>query len=182
MRVVTTREASQLTGISTNKLREWTSRRALIPADIRPKSQGSPAKYLWQTILLLRIVVTLHDGFHIELQAHRQLFASLRRGLRGVSFVDLSGKALAIYADERWAWVDEAEASLPTNDAILIRLTPHLDALSQGFGLPRPSSFPVSSISSRSEPWTKCRLLLACHADQVWLQRARPRGGGSPRE
>src|SRR5216684_3758497 len=98
MRVVTTREASQLTGLSTNKLREWTSRRALIPADVRPKSQGSPAKYSWQTILLLRIAVTLRDRFHIELQAHRQVFASLRRGLNGTSFVALWGKSLAIQA------------------------------------------------------------------------------------
>ena len=126
MRVVTTREASRLTGISTNKLREWTSRRALILADVRPKSQGSPAKYSWQTILLLRIAVTLRDRFHVELHAHRQLFTSLRRGLRGMSFIGLWGKALAIYADNGWAWVDETEARLRTNDAILIRLSPHL--------------------------------------------------------
>jgi DNA-binding transcriptional MerR regulator len=81
MRVITTREASQLTGLSTNKLREWTSRRALIPADVRPKSQGSPAKYSWQTILLLRVAATLRGSFHLELQAHRQVFASLRRDL-----------------------------------------------------------------------------------------------------
>ena len=142
MRVVTTREASQLTGLSTNKLREWTSRRALIPADVRPKSQGSPAKYSWQTILLLRIAVTLRERFHLELQAQLQVFASLRRGLHGTSFVALWGKSLAIQADNLWSWVDDAGAASLPGDAIIIRLAPHLEALSLGFSLPRPSSSP----------------------------------------
>lgn len=163
MRVVTTREASQLTGLSTNKLREWTCRRALIPADIRPKSQGSPAKYTWQTILLLRIAVTLHDCFHLELQAHCQVFASLHRDLRGTSFIALWGKSLAIHADHRWVWVDDDEAGPLAGDAILIRLAPHLEALSQGFALPRPSGspgqldlFPVQVLASIQAPsWPK---------------------------
>ena len=142
MRVVTTRKASQLTGLSTNKLREWTSRRALIPADIRPKSQGSPAKYSWQTILLLRIAVTLRDRFHLELQAHRQVFAGLRRDLRRMSFIALWSKSLAIHTDHHWAWVDDTELGVLSGDAILIRLAPHLEALSHGFGLPQPSSSP----------------------------------------
>ena len=37
MTLVATRRASELTGLSTSKLREWTSRRALIPADVTPK-------------------------------------------------------------------------------------------------------------------------------------------------
>jgi hypothetical protein len=142
MRVVTTREASQLTGLSTNKLREWTSRRALIPADVRPKSQGSLAKYSWQTILLLRIAVTLRERFHLELQAQLQVFASLRRGLHGTSFVPLWGKSLAIQADNLWSWVDDAGAASLPGDAIIIRLAPHLEVLSLGFALPRPSSSP----------------------------------------
>jgi len=154
MHVVATREASQLTGLSTNKLREWTSRRALIPADIRPKKQGSPAKYSWQTILLLRIAVTLRDHFHLELQAHRQVFASLRRSLHGTSFVGLWGKSLAIHADQRWTWIDDDAAGPLARDTMFIRLDPHLEALSQGFALPRPSSsagqldlFPAQSVA-----------------------------------
>lgn len=139
MRVVSTRDASRLTGLSTNKLREWTSRRALIPADIRPKSQGSPAKYSWQTILLLRIAVTFRDHFHLELQAHRPVFASVRSSLRKTSFLALWGKSLVLHADRRWAWLDDAETR-PVADALIIRLEPHLDILSQGFALPRPSA------------------------------------------
>jgi hypothetical protein len=66
MRLVPTRDAIRLTGLSAPKLREWTSRRALIPADIPPKNQGSPAQYSWQTILLLRLAVTLRDRFHMS--------------------------------------------------------------------------------------------------------------------
>lgn len=142
MQLVPTREASRLTGLSTNKLREWTSRRALIPADIPPKSQGSPAKYSWQTILLLRIAVTLRREFHLELQAHRPVFASVRRELRGASFIALWGKSLAIHANQRWTWVNDDDAGPLGGDAIFIRLAPHLEALSQGFALPRPSASP----------------------------------------
>lgn len=142
MRVVTTREASELTGLSTGKLREWTSRRALIPADVRPKSQGSPAKYTWQTILLLRIAVILRDRFHLELQAHRHIFASLRRELRGTSSVTLWGKSLAIHADGRWSLLSPIDSAAPDGDAPLIKLEPHLRALSVSFALPNPSSIP----------------------------------------
>ena len=118
MRLVTTREASRLTGLSTNKLREWTSRRALIPADVPPKSQGSPARYSWQTILLLRIAVTLRDRFHLELQAHRQVLTSLHQSLRATSFVSLWGKSLAIDPDQCWSWIDDADGGRMVGDAM----------------------------------------------------------------
>ncbi|MEQ9586836.1 MAG: hypothetical protein RJS97_02600 [Parvibaculaceae bacterium] len=142
MRTVTTRDAIRLTGLSTAKLREWTSRRALIPADVPPKSQGSPARYSWQTILLLRIAVTMRDRLHLELQAHRQVFAGLHTSLRTTSFVSLWGKSLAIDPDQCWSWIDDADFGAVTGDAILIRLSPHLDALSQDFALSRPSRMP----------------------------------------
>lgn len=81
MRLVTTPVASKLTGLSTEKLREWTSRRALVPADVRPKRKGSPAKFGWQTVLVLRIAVLLRDCFNLELQANRTSFASLKKEL-----------------------------------------------------------------------------------------------------
>lgn len=142
MRMVTTREAVRLTGLSTTKLREWTSRRALIPADVPPKRQGSPARYSWQTILLLRIAVTLRDRFHLELQAHRQVLAGLNTSLRTTSFVSLWGKSLVIDPDQCWSWIDDADFGAVTGDVILIRLSPHLDALSQDFALPQPTRMP----------------------------------------
>jgi len=136
MQLVATREAVQLTGLSSATLREWTSRRALIPADIPPKNQGSPARYGWQTILLLRLAVVLRDRFHLGLQAHRSLFAGLKIGLSGTSFIVLWGKALVLQGDGRWSLVDEMDNTPSREDVIIIRLQAHLEALSRGLSLP----------------------------------------------
>lgn len=138
---VTTPTASKLTGLSTEKLREWTSRRALVPADVRPKQQGSPAKFSWQTILVLRIAVALRDRFHLELQAHRDLFAGLRNELRSRSFVALWGQSLALGGDGAWTFIDDA-GPIPNDDTLLIRLDSHLRVLSVGFALPDPATAP----------------------------------------
>jgi hypothetical protein len=124
-----TPEVSQLTGISIDTLREWTSRRALIEADLRPKSKGSPARYAWQTILLLRIAVTLRDRFHVELQASKPLFDAIRVAIRYASVRDLRGKLLAVYDSHRWAFIQEGQVFHLNSDSILMRLEPHLDVL-----------------------------------------------------
>jgi hypothetical protein len=152
MQLVPTRQALKLTGLSGPTLREWTSRRALIPADIVPKKQGSPAQYSWQTILVLRIAVTLRDKFHLELQAHSSLFVDLRRGFGGKSFIALWDKAVALHGDDDWAFVEAGGEQL-RQDAIIIRLNPHLFVLSESFALPKPVGmdgqldlFPVSTV------------------------------------
>lgn len=142
MRLVKTPDARVLTGLSTATLREWTSRRALIPADVPPKGKGSPAGFTWQTILLLRIAVTLRDRFHLELQPHRSLFASLKAVLRQTSFIGLWGKTLAIRGGSDWTLVDQAETTSLNEDAVVIYLNPHLEALSIGFALPGPMQSP----------------------------------------
>ena len=155
MRYVTTPDATVLTGLSTATLREWTSRRALIPADVPPKSKGSPAGFTWQTILLLRIALTLRDRFHLELQPHQSLFASLKAGLRRTSFIALWGKVLVLQGGDQWSLVESREAPRLAGDAVLIVLQPHLEALSVGFALPLPTAlvgqlelFPARSITN----------------------------------
>ncbi|MBN8292512.1 hypothetical protein JI664_11100 [Rhodobacter sp. NTK016B] len=152
MQLIPTRQALKLTGLSAPTLREWTSRRALIPADIPPKKQGSPAQYSWQTILVLRLAVTLRDRFHLELQAHSSLFVDLRRGFGGRSFIALWDKAVALHGDDEWTFVEAGVEQL-RQDAIVIRLNPHLLVLSEGFALPKPVGmvgqldlFPVSTV------------------------------------
>ena len=160
MRLVPTREALQLTGLSAPTLREWTSRRALIPADAPPRNQGSSAQYSWQTILLLRLAVSLRDQFHLELQAHRSLFASLRQGLRGGSFIALWDKVLALLGNDEWLLLDEDRAEPWRQDAIVILLNPHLIVLSERFSLPTRASstgqfdlFPATPVgASRRTP------------------------------
>lgn len=134
LRFVTTPVVSQLTGLSTDKLREWTSRRALIPADVRPKRKGCPAKFSWQTVLLLRIAVRLRDQFSLELQSHKASFAALRRELKTRSFIALWGQRLALNPGGEWLFLDEGDPE-PTSDYLSIRLDPHLAVLRDGFAL-----------------------------------------------
>ena len=134
LRFVTTPVVSQLTGLSTEKLREWTSRRALIPADVRPKRKGCPAKFSWQTVLLLRIAVLLRDQFSLELQSHKGSFAALREELRNRSFIALWGQRLALHHGGAWLFLDEGDPG-PVSDYLSIRLAPHLAVLRDGFAL-----------------------------------------------
>lgn len=142
MQFVSTRDATRLTGLSTEQLREWTSRRALIPPDVKPKGHGSPARYSWQTILLLRLAVTLRDRFKIELQAHKDLFTDLGSALKHMSFLGLWGKSLVIRGELRWVLADASEDSSNDlhDDCIVLKLDPHLDVLSAGFSLPQPAA------------------------------------------
>lgn len=155
MRFVKTPAAAQLTGLSTVTLREWTNRRALIPADLAPKGKGSPAGFTWHTILLLRIAVVLRDRFHFELQPHRDLFACLKAGFQRTSFIALWGKSLILRGDKNWSLVEDADGLPLAEDAVVIRLQPHLEALSAGFSLPHPARlsgqlelFPARSVDA----------------------------------
>lgn len=159
MRFVTTPQATILTGLSTVTLREWTSRRALIPADKPPRSKGSPASFTWQTILLLRVAATLRNRFHLELQPHRTLFASLKAGLRRTSFIALWDKTLVLQGGDQWSLVEAGETLPLIDDAILIVLQPHLAALSLDFALPLPripagqlELFPARPVDSTTTP------------------------------
>lgn len=131
MTYLATSDVCRLTGLSTDKLREWTSRRSLIPADVPSKQQGSPARYGWATVLVLRLAVVMRDRFHVELQANSSLFAGLRKELSKRAFLSLRGHWLALQGDGAWALVEDVD--LPPGDALLIRLDPHLAAISDGF-------------------------------------------------
>lgn len=168
MHFISTRVARRLTGLSTEQLRDWTSRRALIPADVKPKGHGSPARYSWQTILLLRIAVILRDRFKLELQAHRLLFADFGDHLSRVGFSSLCGKVLTLRGGSGWKLLEPAELVNVSGNYIVVDLAPHLEVLAEAFSvLPsnapeRFRSFPalgsrkrgvsrVSSIDNRKE-------------------------------
>lgn len=107
----------------------------MVPADVRPRQKGSPAKFSWQTVLILRIAFLLRAQFSLELEAHKASFASLRKELRTTSFIGLWGRRLALSSDGAWTLVDPG-APAPDVDALLIRLDPHLTVLRDGFALP----------------------------------------------
>lgn len=138
MRHAPTPKVATLTGLSTETLREWTVRRALIPADVPAKRQGSPAKFSWQTVLVLRVAKVLRNAFHFELQAHVVFFKELRNTLANCSFITLRNKAIILQSNSDWEIVDVAGA-LPPSDAFVIHLNPHLEVLATGFALPYPT-------------------------------------------
>jgi len=137
MNLVPTPVASQLTGLSTEKLREWTMRRALVPADVRPQQKGSPAQFSWQTILILRVAALLRDRFGVELEFHKDSFAKLREELRSESFIALWGRRLALTSRGELSLLDDQNCP-PEGDAILICLNTHLSVIRDGFALPDP--------------------------------------------
>jgi hypothetical protein len=97
--------------------------------------KGSPAKFSWQTILILRVAVLLRDRFQLELQAHKTSFARLKSELRTRSFVTLWGHSLALSPNGGWTLV-EGDTLPADDDVLLIRLDPHLRILRDGFALP----------------------------------------------
>ena len=158
VRPVPTPLACQLSGLSTDKLREWTSRRELVPADVRPRGKGSPAKFSWQTILVLRIAVVLRDQFSLELQAHQASLDQLRTALRSMSFMALWGQRLALHVDGSLTFLGDSDRA-PEADALLIHLDPHLRVLRDGFALPDAAAqsgqmdlFSLPAIHDRARP------------------------------
>lgn len=159
MQLVPKRQALQLTGLTPAKLREWTNRRALIPADESPRKQGSSALFSWQTILVLRMAVVLKDKFRLELQAHRHLFTGLRGALKSRSFLALWGQALILRGPNDWSFSDLNDTDPLRDDAIIVHLDPHLEALAAGLTLPRPAAasaqfdlFPALPVVALAEP------------------------------
>lgn len=131
----------QLTGLSADQLREWTHRRALIAPDVPPRGSGHRALYAWQTVLLLRLAVVLKEKFRIELQGHQVLLTALRELLAGASFPALRGMVLVLHGMTHGELVASgvqvrADAA---DDALLLRLDPHLDVLAAEFA-PREQS------------------------------------------
>jgi hypothetical protein len=155
VRLIRSREVLPLTGLTADQLREWTVRRRLIQPDVPAQKRGREAKFSWQTVLLLRLAVVLRTRFHVELQAHRDLLTLARDLLDNASFPGLWEGTLAIYGLQRCELLSTRAFLLPDEDAILLRLNPHLEAISKGFGLPEPVSqlplFPAVSIRNASE-------------------------------
>lgn len=140
MRLVNAGAVLTLTGLSADQLREWTTRRGLILPDEIPNGPGSRAGYSWQTVLLLRVAKVLKENFHIELQAYRNLFNALSAKLAKAPFPSLQGKAIVVASNgvTHLHIVALEDVRMADADMFLIRLDPHLDVLSRGFGLPNP--------------------------------------------
>ena len=134
VRLLKTRQVPALTGLTVDQIRDWTVRRGLIQPDIPARKRGSEAKFSWQTVLLLRLVVVLRNRFHVELQAHRDLLLEIRALLEGRSFIALWGERLAICGLRRAELVRSLSDLHEHEDVIILTLDRHLEVLSREFG------------------------------------------------
>lgn len=137
MRLLQAGEVQKLTGLSSDQLREWTSRRGLIEADAKPSGPGTRALFSWQTVLLLRIAVVLKERFHIELQSQKSLFSALSVVLGKASFPALRETALVLQPDGVFNIVPLKMSRHATAkaDCLILLLDPHLSVLSTQFGM-----------------------------------------------
>lgn len=127
-----------LTGLSPSQLREWTSRRGILPADQPARGRGKHAQYAWNTVLVLRILAELHSSYGVEIAAWSALATSIRDRLAAASPLSLHGKYLQICGNQYE--ITATPSASPRATAILVRLDPHLEALATGLGvLPPPA-------------------------------------------
>jgi len=139
MRLVGSKEAKAVTGLSADQLREWAGRRGLVAPDVPASGKGSQARFSWQTLVVLRIAKVLKADLHVELGAHRALFKELQERLAGQPFHALSDLVVVIIVGQRVS-LRRTSDLIEAVDApvVLVRLEPHLAALRHGFGIPEP--------------------------------------------
>lgn len=133
MRLIRAAAVQALTGLTSDQLREWTSRRHLIAPDEKPSGPGSRALYSWQTVLLLRLAVVLREKFHVELTSHKSLFLGLAKMLKNYSFPALYDSILVIMPGGEFRLYQCREYSGVSCDALVINMNPHLEILSSEF-------------------------------------------------
>ena len=63
VRLFQSADALEVTGLTRSQLREWTGRRNLISPDVGPDGPGRHALYTWQSLLVLRLLLVLHNDF-----------------------------------------------------------------------------------------------------------------------
>lgn len=131
--MIQTKDVLRLTGLSADQLREWTSRRALLKPDVQPSGPGTLALYGWQTVLALRLAVSMRKSFHMELEAQRSVLEGLRNRLAGTSFLSLLGCCVACFPQGEWTILRPGEHPPVDRDVVLLRLDPHLEVLAAAF-------------------------------------------------
>ena len=140
----------ELTGLSANQLREWSSprRRNLIPADVGADGPGRHALYSWQSVLVLRLLRELRDDFSVEIGGWAPRMVELRQELKGVSFPSLWGRILTFSSKYPPVLLSVQTREIPTG--LVIALDPHLLPIARRLSVPPPDQlflFPVHAVA-----------------------------------
>ncbi len=130
-------DATVLTGLTPHQLREWCgrSRRGILPADVLPGGPGRNALYSWQTLLTLRLLLSLQKGFGVELTKYAQAAVELRAQLQGISFPSL-WPVSAVFQTHLTVDLSTNPAELLKQGGLALPLAPHLTVLATALSLP----------------------------------------------
>ena len=139
MRLFQSADALEVTGLTRNQLREWTGRgrRELISPDIGPDGPGRHALYAWQTLLVLRLLLVLHNEFAAEVGAWAPAAKNLREKLDGASFPTLWH--LSVFFPNRRTALLVDDVSKIGHTGLILPLQSHLTILSSKLSLPPPN-------------------------------------------
>ena len=142
MRLVQSADALQVTGLTRSQLREWTGRRELILPDVSPDGPGRHALYAWQTLLVLRLLLVLHNEFAAEVRAWVPAAKNLREKLDGTSFLSLW--RLSVFFPNCHTALLVDDVSKVGNTGLILPLESHLTVLASKLSLPRPDQLSLS--------------------------------------
>jgi hypothetical protein len=150
MRLFQAADVMELAGLSRSQLREWSSRdrRNLVPADVDPEGPGRHALYKWQTVLVLRLLRTLHTDFAVEVAAWAPGMNRLRQEMERVSFPSLWGSL--VYFPNRDKPRLTTSDSVTSLGGVLLPLDPHLLIIATKLSLPPQNQlflFPVVGVT-----------------------------------
>ena len=141
MQLIQSADACRLTGLTSHQLREWCTRRAILPPDVPGGGRGRHALFSWQTVLALRLLKELHERFGVEVGAWKGALEDCRRHLNGRAFPGL-WTTTAVFTNRHQArLIDEGEVG--TEALLVLPLEPHLQAIAVGFAFPPQAQFPL---------------------------------------
>ena len=144
MRLFQAADTLALTGLTRSQLREWSGRgrRNLVSPDVEPEGPGRHALYAWQTVLVLRLLNTLHTEFSMEVGSWAPAMLNLRDKLDRVSFPSLR-RSIVHFPNRERADLLLAMSEVPAEGGIVLPLDPHLAVLATKLSIPPPDQLPL---------------------------------------
>ena len=136
VRLFQSADALEVTGLTRSQLREWTGRRNLISPDVGPDGPGRHALYTWQSLLVLRLLLVLHNDFAAQVGAWGPAARHLRKKMDSTSFPSLWH--LLVFFPNRLTAVLVDNISRVGHTGLILPLEPHLTVLASKLSLPRP--------------------------------------------
>lgn len=143
MRLFQSADALEVTGLTRSQLREWTGRgrRELISPDVNPDGPGRHALYAWQTLLVLRLLLVLHNEYAAEVGAWAPAAKNLRMKLDNTSFPSLWYSSV-FFPNRHTALLVDDESAIG-DSGLILPLESHLTVLASKLSIPRPEQLPL---------------------------------------